>query len=85
MLITPLIILRMISIPTTYHSSGMNDRDSWTCDAMQKYGGSFVQALAQLARRSDPANLQKIKITFSEYWDQYEQKGKDMENRGETV
>lgn len=56
-----------------------NDRDSWTVDAMEKYGGSFVKALGQLARRADMVNLLKIKTTFQEYWHEYEMKGREME------
>ncbi len=57
----------------------MNERDSWTCDAMEKFGGSFVQQLGALARRADPVNLAKIKGTWPEYWEDYEQRGITME------
>lgn len=57
----------------------MNDRDCWTVDAMEKYGGSFIQALANLARRADPRNLQRIKDTWCGYWAEYEKKGINME------
>lgn len=57
----------------------MNDRDSYTIDAMEKWGGSFVQKLGQLARRADPINLEKIKATWPEYWSEYEKKGHDLE------
>jgi hypothetical protein len=46
---------------------------------MEKWGGSFVIALAHLARHADPENLQKIKSTFKEYWDDYEEKGHKLE------
>lgn len=58
----------------------MNDRDHWTCDAMRKYGGSFVKLLGELAERSDAENLKKIKATWPGYWADYEQKGILMEN-----
>lgn len=45
----------------------MSDHDLDVIDAMEKYGGSFVAALAQAARRADADNLAKIKATFSEY------------------
>lgn len=49
----------------------MTYEDFNVLDAMEKYGGSFVVALANAARRADSINLAKIKATFSEYWDQY--------------
>lgn len=58
----------------------MNDRDSWTVDAMEKYGGSFVKQLGELARRADPVNLAKIKATWAEYWADYEKTGIKMEH-----
>ena len=56
-----------------------NDRDSWTVDAMEARGGSFVKALGDLARRADNENLAKIKTTWPEYWSQYEKIGMEME------
>jgi len=50
----------------------MNEQDYKTVEAMERYGGSFVQTLAQLARRADPHNLRLIKGTWSHYWQQYE-------------
>lgn len=50
-----------------------SEQDYKTVENMEKYGGSFVQALAQCARRADRINLAKIKSTWSEYWNQYEQ------------
>ena len=49
----------------------MTDADMDVVDAMEKYGGSFVQALAVCFRRADPVNLAKLKETFAEYWQQY--------------
>lgn len=51
----------------------MNDIDLKTIEAMERYGGSFVVALAQAARRADKNNLQRIKDAFPEYWQQYTQ------------
>lgn len=58
----------------------MNERDSWTVDAMEKYGGGFVQHIAKLARKADPINLQKVKDAWPEYWSEYEAKGIQMQN-----
>ena len=38
---------------------------------MEKFGGSFVQALANAARHADPINLQKSKSTWAQYWVEY--------------
>lgn len=49
----------------------MADHDLDVIEMMEKYGGSFVVALAGAARRADANNLAKIKETFAEYWKQY--------------
>lgn len=38
---------------------------------MEKYGGGFVQALAVCFRRADMINFERLKNTFSEYWEEY--------------
>lgn len=45
--------------------------DSQVIDAMRKYGGSFVQALADAHERADPVNSLKLKQTFSLNWKRY--------------
>ena len=55
-------------------------RDYWTIEAMEKFGGSFVKALAECARRADRNNLAKIKVAWTEYWKQYEEMGKQLEH-----
>lgn len=40
-------------------------------ETMRAYGGSFVSALAEAARRADSNNLQRIKNTWPDYWKQY--------------
>lgn len=49
----------------------MRDEDLNVIEAMEKYGGSFVRALASAARHADPENLQKIKDTWPDYWAKY--------------
>ena len=49
----------------------MTDEDIAVIEAMEKYGGSFVKALAECARRADAMNLIKIKTTWKAYWKQY--------------
>ena len=58
-------------------------RDYWTIEAMEKYGGSFVKALAEAARRADMQNLAKIKNTWIEYWAEYEKTGRELEAKHE--
>lgn len=43
-------------------------------EAMEQYGGSFVQALAQCLRRADPNNYQRLEIAFPEYFEEYRKK-----------
>lgn len=38
---------------------------------MSVYGGGFVKALARLYYRADPVNMEKIKATWPEYWQEY--------------
>jgi len=57
----------------------MNDRDTWTCIAMEKFGGGFVKALAALARHADANNLSLIKANWPRYWSEYEAVGKELE------
>lgn len=49
----------------------LNDHDYSVIDAMENFGGSFVQALAVCFRRADRDNFAKLKITFPDYWKQY--------------
>lgn len=49
----------------------MSEQDIAVIEAMEKYGGSFVKALAEAARRADAINLAKIKNAFPDYWWQY--------------
>lgn len=49
----------------------MNEADYWTAQAMQRYGGGFVQALGQAAQRADAENLRLIKATWPAIWRKY--------------
>lgn len=61
------------------------NQDYWTIRAMQKHGGSFVQALGTAAERADDSNLSKIKETWPEYWSEYEGLGEELQvTRGEA-
>lgn len=49
----------------------MTDQDIAVIECMEKYGGSFVKALAVAMQRADAINLAKLKAAFPEYWQQY--------------
>ena len=55
----------------------MNDTDLAVVEAMEKYGGSFVKALAACAHRADPKNLAKLKLAFADYWFEYDEMAKN--------
>lgn len=55
----------------------MNENDTKVVEAMEKYGGSFVKSLAAMLRHADPVNLQKVKDTWPEYWNNYQAIVKD--------
>lgn len=40
-------------------------------DAMRRYGGSFVRALAETAACADCNNLRRLKEAFPDYWKHY--------------
>lgn len=44
-------------------------------DCMEKYGGSFVKALANAWCKADPINKRLLETTFI-YFEQYEQEAK---------
>jgi hypothetical protein len=49
----------------------MTEQDLRVVEAMRRYGGSFVQALAEAASRADDNNLARLKQAFPEYWQKY--------------
>lgn len=49
----------------------MTKMDLKIADNMEKYGGSFIKALAECIRRADPINLMKLRDTFPEYFQSY--------------
>lgn len=55
----------------------MSDADLAVVETMEKYGGSFVKALAALCYRADPQNLEKIKYTWADYWLEYTEMAKN--------
>ena len=53
--------------------------DFYVIRAMSRYGGSFVRQLAEAARYADDNNLARIKQTWPEYWAQYTEMGRQLE------
>ena len=49
----------------------MNEQEFKVVENMEKYGGSFVQALAECFHRADPHNIKRLKSTFEDYWNEY--------------
>ncbi len=49
----------------------MNEEEMKTVEAMEKYGGDFVKALAQCFYRADNDNLKKLEDAFPEYLEEY--------------
>jgi hypothetical protein len=45
-------------------------------DAMRRYGGGFVKALAEAAARADDENLGRLKAAWPEYWERYSEMAK---------
>lgn len=48
-------------------------RDLKIIEAMQRFGGSFVQALARAAVCADERNLHRLKVAFPDYWQEYDE------------
>lgn len=59
----------------------MSDHEYAVVEAMERYGGSFVKALANAMRYADPINRAKIINTWPEYWNTYEQMVKDTNSQ----
>jgi pyruvate/2-oxoacid:ferredoxin oxidoreductase beta subunit len=49
----------------------MNDEEFKVVENMERYGGSFVQALAQCFYRADNNNFIRLRLAFPEYWEEY--------------
>jgi len=56
----------------------MTTTERQTIDAMQKYGGSFIRALAAAYIAADPTNRCKIQDTWVVEWDKYLHMGEAM-------
>jgi pyruvate/2-oxoacid:ferredoxin oxidoreductase beta subunit len=52
-----------------------------TIRAMERMGGSFVRALAECYRRADSTNKKKIETTWPEYFKEYKDLAKKIEER----
>lgn len=61
----------------------MEPADLKTIQAMQRWGGSFVQALAGAALRADSDNLARLKAAWPEYWTKYRGMGESTAEEDE--
>ena len=57
-------------VEDAYWSPKIEDHE--ILDRMEKYGGSFVQALANAMRKADLTNMKILKDNFRTYWNKYE-------------
>ena len=55
----------------------MTTQERATLDAMQKYGGSFIRALAACYIAADPDNRGKIRDTWILEWHQFTHMAED--------
>jgi hypothetical protein len=46
------------------------------CEAMQRFGGSFVQNLGRALAHADSVNTVRIKHAFPDYWNEYLELGR---------
>lgn len=53
-------------------------KDDEMIEAMERYGGSFVQALAQCLWRADANNYQRLEEAFPEYFKEYSNMAKTL-------
>lgn len=56
----------------------MTDEELKIVEAMTKYGGSFVRALAEAFYHADPINFINLQTAFMEYWVEYEKMTKSF-------
>lgn len=56
----------------------MNDQDIEVVEAMRRYGGGFVKALAEAVALADSVNLERIKNAFPEFWKGYRDLARQM-------
>ena len=56
-------------------------KDLKMIEAMEKYGGSFVKALANAMVHADPNNYIKLVSAFSNYVGEYRKMAKDEEKK----
>lgn len=49
----------------------MSTIDFATIEMMERYGGSFMRALAHACKYADESNLERIKTVWRDDWDRY--------------
>ena len=56
-----------------------SDEKIYVARAMERYGGNFAKKLGMVIFSADPINVNKIKNTWPELWEEYLAMGKRME------
>ncbi|MFZ1005315.1 MAG: hypothetical protein WAN65_00655 [Candidatus Sulfotelmatobacter sp.] len=60
----------------------ISDQD--VLNAMERYGGSFVSALAVAWQRADMINQAKLRTAFGNYWEHYSEMAELEKNKQEA-
>lgn len=60
----------------------MTSEEIEVVEAMERWGGGFVKALAECFRRADVHNFRILRASFSEYWNDYSEMGRKARHRG---
>lgn len=55
-----------------------------TIEAMEQFGGGFVQSLAAAWRRADPENRTRIKFAFPELFERYRAMANQVRKAGQS-
>lgn len=58
--------------------------DYQTLSAMRRFGGGFVNRLAEAGFAADDENLTRLKTAWPEYWETYRKMGEEAEARERT-
>ena len=62
----------------------MTDSEIEVVEAMGKWGGGFVQALAEAFRRADLHNFRALRVAFPEYWTKYSEVARKAKREGSS-
>lgn len=60
----------------------MTEGEIEVVEAMERWGGGFVQALAECFRRADVHNFKILRASFPEYWTTYSEMARKAKHTG---